>query len=67
NKDTTLGTIAGIRNWHEWSWPDNETDEGTFIQEPSITTHSHPSKSWNMPMPKTQGYEIYGLDLACRN
>ncbi|RIB12060.1 hypothetical protein C2G38_2201736 [Gigaspora rosea] len=88
NKDTTLGTIAGIRNWHKWSWPDNETDEGYIyarsllgigtwkkfmpanIQkivkkqvikkpEPSVTTHSHPSKFWNMPMPKTQGYEIY--------
>ncbi|CAG8761817.1 15160_t:CDS:2, partial [Dentiscutata erythropus] len=84
NNDAALGTIAGIRNWHEWSWPDNETEAGYIyarslpgidswkkftpesIQkiikkrvikkpEPTITSHSHPSKSWTMPMPEIQG------------
>ncbi|CAG8744191.1 24419_t:CDS:1, partial [Gigaspora rosea] len=83
NSDVSLETIEGIRNWHEWSWPDNETEAGYIyarslpgiglwkkftpeaIQkivkkrvikkpEPTITTHSHPSKSWNMPMPEIQ-------------
>ncbi|CAG8811453.1 23398_t:CDS:2, partial [Gigaspora rosea] len=84
SNDATLGTIAGIRNWHEWSWPDNETEAGHIyarslpgigpwkkftpenIQkivkkrvvkkpEPTVTTHSHLSKSWTMPMPEIQG------------
>ncbi|CAG8633384.1 16627_t:CDS:1, partial [Dentiscutata erythropus] len=84
NNDTALGTIAGIRNWHEWSWFNNETEAGciyarplpriglwkeftpTNIQkiikkrvikkpEPTITTHSQPSKSWTMPVLEIQG------------
>ncbi|CAG8654398.1 11234_t:CDS:2, partial [Gigaspora rosea] len=84
NNDAALGTIAGIRNWHEWSWPNNGTEIGYIytrsllrigpwkkfmpanIQKivkkhiikkpkPTITTHSHPSKSWTMPMPEIQG------------
>ncbi|CAG8727347.1 18250_t:CDS:2 [Dentiscutata erythropus] len=90
NNDTALGTIAGIRNWHEWSWPDNEI-EAEYIYarplpgigpwkkftpediqkivkkraikkpEPTITTHSHPNKSWTMPMPEIQGYKNFNL------
>ncbi|CAG8653372.1 2013_t:CDS:1, partial [Racocetra fulgida] len=28
NNDAALETIAGIWNWHEWSWPNNETEAG---------------------------------------
>ncbi|CAG8811111.1 12015_t:CDS:2, partial [Dentiscutata erythropus] len=26
DSNSTLGTIAGILNWHEWSWPNNEAE-----------------------------------------
>ncbi|CAB4439188.1 unnamed protein product [Rhizophagus irregularis] len=33
-----IGTITGIRNWNEFTWPD-----------PIISEHSNPQKSWNIP------------------
>ncbi|RIB02162.1 hypothetical protein C2G38_2228581 [Gigaspora rosea] len=26
-----LGTMHGISNWHEWTWPDEETDAGYIL------------------------------------
>ncbi|CAG8809871.1 8913_t:CDS:2, partial [Cetraspora pellucida] len=34
NNDTALGTIAGIQNWHEWSWFNNETEAGCIYTRP---------------------------------
>jgi hypothetical protein len=33
-KDKKLGTIAGITNWNEWMWPDEESEKGYIFARP---------------------------------
>ena len=34
DKNKKLGTIAGITNWNEWMWPDEEAEKGCIFARP---------------------------------
>lgn len=34
DKNKKLGTIAGVTNWNEWMWPDEEAEKGYIFARP---------------------------------
>ncbi|UZO23756.1 uncharacterized protein OCT59_016087 [Rhizophagus irregularis] len=51
-----LGTITGISNFQEWTWPQEDEKNGyiymlvLYQPDPSYTQHTEPSKLWTMPI-----------------
>ncbi|CAB4375882.1 unnamed protein product [Rhizophagus irregularis] len=48
-----IGTIAGIKSLHEWTWPAQGEDTGFRKNEkpnPEYSTHTEPSKKWTLPI-----------------
>ncbi|CAB4492779.1 unnamed protein product [Rhizophagus irregularis] len=62
-----IGTIAGIKSLHEWTWPAQGEDTGFQRKNekpnPEYSTHTEPSKKWTLPIVVSKDDELLELDL----